>query len=345
MRHVQRVAALDVAGRSDVDVRDKHAVAETYARLPTAPPSRAPIATAFVATGALATLLAFVWIALAVRTPTRPTRPSMPLPSGAFFHGGTPASDDAIAAFLESELTQLVIETDADRRGSSEGAGRSRRVTELRDARVITYRGPGLATAWRALIDSLDAWVNVSSRDVAFRAAIRQLGRRAQDVSEQLAALGLGFYISADVITKGTSARAVLFSYRVEEVAFVRAGGDARRVLSLRRLDRLNLDLALLGRQGDELGDPVVLLDQIEDFATNRVMPVLEGETYRLGDGDWRRSSRVGRQLASDAADAIDRELRALPGRWSNRCCARTRAAWKSRPACVHVCRWQELSS
>jgi hypothetical protein len=106
----------------------------------------------------------------------------------------------------------------------------------------------------------------------------------------------------------------VLFSYRVEEVAFVRAGGDARRVLSLRRLDRLNLDLALLGRQGDELGDPVVLLDQIEDFATNRVMPVLEGETYRLGDGDWRRSSRVGRQLASDAADAIDRELRAALG-------------------------------
>ncbi len=33
-----------------------------------------------------------------------------------------------------------------------------------------------------------------------------------------------------------------------------------------------------------------------------------------------------------------------IPGRWSNRCCARTRVAWKSRPACVHVCRWQERS-
>jgi hypothetical protein len=106
----------------------------------------------------------------------------------------------------------------------------------------------------------------------------------------------------------------VVFSYRVEEVAFVRAGGEARRVLSLRRLDHLNLDLAMLGRQSDELGDPVVLLDQVDEYATGRVLPVLTGETYRLGEADWRRWSRDGRQLASDAADAIDRELRAALG-------------------------------
>ncbi len=315
MRHVQRVAALDVAGHTDVDVRDKRAVAETFARLPTAPPSRAPIATAFVATGVLVTVLLFVWLALAVRTPSRRMRPAVPLPTGAFFHGGTPATDEAIAAVLENELSQLVIETDEDRRGSSVGAAaRSRRVAELRDARVVTSRGPGLATAWHRLIDALDHWVDVSAHDVEFRASIRELSRRASDVSDQFAALGLGFHLSADVITKGTTARAVLFSYRVEDVAFVRAGGEARRVLSLRRLDRLNLDLAMLGRQNDELGDPVVLLDQVDEFAVNRVMPVLEGETYRLGDSDWRRSSQAGRQLASDAADAIDRELRTALG-------------------------------
>ncbi len=315
LRHVQRVAALDVAGLRDVDVRDRDAVAKTFRRLPTTPPSRAPIATAFVAAGALLTVLAFVWLVLSVRTPRRMERPPQPLPSGAFFHGGTPATDASIAAFLEEELTQLVIDTDGDRMGSStSGAARARRVAELRDARVITSRGPGLATAWRALIDELDRWVNVSTRDAAFRRATSALGRRAQDVSEQFAALGLGFYISADVMTQSTTARAVLFSYRVEDVSFVRAGGEARRVLSLRRLDHLNLELAMLGRQGDELGDPVVMLDQVDDFATGRVLPVLAGETYRLGDGDWRRSSQAGRLLASSAADAIDGELRAVLG-------------------------------
>ena len=59
-------------------------------------------------------------------------------------------------------------------------------------------------------------------------------------------------------------ARAAIFTFAVEEVAFVRAGGQPRRVLSLRRLDELNLRHTLLGRQGDEHGDPVVLLDQVD---------------------------------------------------------------------------------
>jgi len=241
------------------------------------------------------------------------------------FHGVGPANDDEISKFLETELTQFVIETDADRHGSSEGAPRAKRAKEIREARVIVSRGDGLATAWRALIDTLDRWVDISTRDAAFKPAVAELGRRALDVSEQFAALGLGYYISADVLKKGTSARAVIFSYRVEEVGFVRAGGDSKRVLSLRRIDQLNLDLALLGRTGDELGDPVVLLDQIDEFTANRVMPVLLGETYRLGDGDWRRTSRAGRVLASDAADAIDRELRAALGHVFYDLTARTR--------------------
>jgi hypothetical protein len=80
-------------------------------------------------------------------------------------------------------------------------------------------------------------------------------------------------------------------------------------VLSLRRLDKLNLELALLGRQGDELGDPVVMLNQVDDLVTDRVLPVLDGETYRLGDPTWRRGTESGRKLASAAADGVAREL------------------------------------
>jgi hypothetical protein len=311
LRHVQRVAALDVAGKLDVDIRDRRAVADTFARLPTEPPPRAPVATVLAITGAVAALAVLVWCAIAVRTPARVARRAVPLPAGAFIYGGRPAIDPAIDALLADELTALVIETDAARRGSHDGEGRVRRAQALRRASAISAYGPALTAAWRELLDSLDRWVDAPEHGPRYRTATRELGRRAQDVSEQFAAVGLGYYLSADVVEHGGSSRAVLFSYHVEDVAFVRAGGVAQRVLSLRRLDHLNLAFAMLGRQNEERGDPMVMLDEVDDFATERILPVLDGETYRLGDADWRRGSPAGRQLASDAADAIDRELRA----------------------------------
>ncbi len=314
MRHLQRVAALDVAGRIDADVHDRSAVARAYYELEPDAASTLPIATALASTAFALVMLLFVWVTITVRTPAGRTRPELPLVTGAYFHGGSPASDPELAAFLANELTALVIETDADRQRGRDGAVRKRRVAELRDAQVISARGHALASAWRQLIDALDRWVDISVDEKAFRPAIRELGRLAQNVSDQLAAIGLGYYISADVILRGSTARAVIFSYQVEDVAFVRAGGEPRRVLSLRRLDRLNLALALLGRQGDELGDPVVLLDQVDHLVIDRVLPVLEGETYRLGDPSWRTGSRAGRMLATHAATGIERELRAALG-------------------------------
>jgi hypothetical protein len=315
MRHLQRVAALDVARRVDVDVQDRSAVARAYYELEPDPiASTLPLATALATGTVMLVLMLFVWLTISVRTPAHVARPEVPMVTGAYFHGGEPRRDDELAAFLANELTALVIETDSDRQRGRDGAVRKRRVAELRDASVIASRGPGLAKAWRELIDALDRWVDVSVDERGFRTSIKELGRYAQNVSEQFAALGLGYYISADVILRGSIARAVIFSYQVEDVAFVRAGGDARRVLSLRRLDRLNLRLALLGRQGDELGDPVVLLDQIDNLVVDRVLPVLQGETYRLGDPNWRIGSPSGRLLAANAAMGIERELRAALG-------------------------------
>jgi hypothetical protein len=312
LRHVQRVAALDVAGKLDVDIRDRRAVADTFAQLPAEAPPRAPIATAAAATGLLAAVLLFIWYAVALRTPTRAARRPVAMPAGAYLTGGRPTTDAAIDKILVDDLTALVIETDAARRGSHAVTGRAQHVAVLR--RALATRGGGLAAAWAHMIDALDAWVDAPAQGPGYTSRARDLARSALEVSEQFAGLGLGYYISADILERGANARVVLFSYHVEDVAFVRAGGVARRVLSLRRLDHLDLELSLLGRQNVDRGDPVVMLDQVDDFATDRILPVLDGETYRLGEADWRRSSRDGRQLASDAADAIDRELRAALG-------------------------------
>jgi hypothetical protein len=316
VRHIHRVAALNLAKRYEVDVQNRDDVAAAYATLRPAPPQRVPVATIVASSTLAVVVLLLVWLAVTIRTPARPARPIPPLVTGAFFHGGVPSRDDHLEKYVTTELTELVIETDADRHGSSEGAPRAKHHAELRSSPVIAEHGPGLANAWRAMLDSLAKWTELPSRTgtEAFRAAERDLGRRAQDVSEQFAALGLGIYIQADVMIERGSAHAALFVFAVEDVAFVRAGGQARRVLSLRRLDELNLRHALLGRQGDELGDPVVLLDQIDEFVNDRVMPTLQGLGYPLGDDEWRTapSASSGRLLSYRAGEAIRGELEAV---------------------------------
>jgi hypothetical protein len=64
-------------------------------------------------------------------------------------------------------------------------------------------------------------------------------------------------------------------SYRVEEVVFVKAGDQPRRVLGLRRLDQLNMTHSELGLDSTELGDPVLLLDQIDKHVPISTLPVL----------------------------------------------------------------------
>jgi len=75
-------------------------------------------------------------------------------------------------------------------------------------------------------------------------------------------------------------------------------------VLELRRLDRLDAERTLLGMQSELLGDPVVLLDQIEDFVSDRLAPVLAGSGYALGD-----DTASVRRLGAAAGAAVRAEL------------------------------------
>jgi hypothetical protein len=221
-----------------------------------------------------------------MRAAPRRTRPASVLGVGAYFHGGAPARDPALETFLVDNLTELLIETDADRMGSLDGAPRARRVSELRNAKEIAAYGPGLAAAWRELMDSLDRWAKIQVGGARVRAAVDELGVKAQAVSNEFARLGLGYYLQADALLEHR-AHAVVFVYRVEDVTFVHVGGERRRVLGLRRLDKINLDLAMLGRQSDESPDPVVLLDRIDHFIDAKVEPLIAedaGAGFEIAD-------------------------------------------------------------
>ena len=311
MRHVQRVAALTLVGQVEVDATRREDVTDAYAKLPPARTPAAPIATILACTGALAAVVLLVLAVIAIRTPAshRHTRGAVPLPGGAYFIGGAPRRDPALEHLFATDLAELVVQTDSARHGAStEDRVRAKYLAELRGSPVIAAHGQGLVGAWTGLLDALDGWVDAPTRTRGYKGAEERLRAAAQDISDQLAALGLAYHLEADVLTDRGAAHGAVFTYIVQDVVYVRAGGEPRRVLSLRRLDQLNVMHSVLGMQTETLGDPVVLLDQIDGFVSERLEPVLFRGEYYVGDDAFVRTT-TGRDLAFAAGSAIGREL------------------------------------
>lgn len=225
---------------------------------------------------------AFAFAGIALHPSSHRSRPARPAVTGAYFRGGVPAYDAKLEHVLGEELADLVIEADEARRSSA----------PLHHHPVLATSSEDLAEAWQALLGALDRWAHYDESEADLRA-------RAHAVSDQFAALGLGYYLRAAVIADNGVKHATVFAYRVERVTFVSIAGEAHRVLELRRLDRINVKHAVLGMQSDDLGDPVVLLDEVDGFIASHVAPVLAGGGYPFDD----------RQLAMAAGDAVRREL------------------------------------
>ena len=309
IRHRLRAAALIVQRRTDCDLGDRGAVAAAYAELVAPPPARTPIVTVVAALTALVLMTALGTAAVRIVT-THPetsfTRPPPPPPVGVFRDGGVPLRDPAIEQVLASALPALVAHKVTDE------AGRRREVAALREPLAIAAHGPRLAAAWREMIEAIDAWMDLDSTDASYRTASEELRARIEVVSDQLAAVELGYYLDPEILAEHSRRRAGIYAYRIEQVAFVSANAKRVRVLDVRRLDHLGDDLAVLGMTTEELHDSIVVLDQIDAKVRTQLLPVLAGAPYWLGDDVWARTR--GRGIAVAAGDAIRRELRVVLG-------------------------------
>jgi hypothetical protein len=316
VRHIQQIAALAIAKVPVDEVRDRERVAAAYRTLPPVRRPRLPIATLAASTLMLAmatTVALYVWT-----LPDAPkrayARPMPPPAAGAYKDGGVPLSDPPIEKLFIDELTALVIESDRDRQSGGLDKDRKAHSIALIGSPAIAKHGPALVKAWAEMLAMLDRWVHVPQSSREFRDIARQFRHTVRAVSDQLAAAGIGYYLEGDVLTRSSgAANALIYTYRVEEVVFVKAGDQPRRVLSLRRLDRLNLTHTLLGMQSNELGDPVLLLDQIDEHVATHVLPVLAPDApYELSNETYQRHG--GAVIAKIAGDAVRRELAAAFG-------------------------------
>jgi hypothetical protein len=243
-------------------------------------------------------------------------RPLPPPSAAAFRDGGVPLRDPALDALLGDRLTGLVVEAGRARGAGEPGAPLASQlvaplVAPLRGAAAIAAHGDGLARAWN---DALDAFVGAAA------AAQRpggpsqrdrdQLREAVRELSQRFAEVGLGYFLEG----RFKSGFAYLQAYRVEQVVFVLAGGKPRRVLSLRRLDRLNTAYAALGLHSEGIGDPLLMLERIDENVASDVLPALAKDApYPLADRSW-LATAAGKSLAAKAGGAIRRELGAALG-------------------------------
>jgi hypothetical protein len=306
--HVQRVAALAIARVAVADPGDPVAVTAAYAALPIATPPRLPW---WSIIGALAALAIIGGVAAFIATRPGPpprsyVRPMAPPSAVAFRDGGTPLHEPALDRVFGDQLTALVVAAGQARDG---GGAIDKLIAAMREPPALAARGEA-AAAWRELLNAYQQALVLAQGGGGDGRASSELREAARVATAKLADAGLGYFFEGRL----RDGYPLLQAYKVEEVGFVVTDGARRRVLSLRRLDRLNTSYALLGMQSDELGDPVVLLDQIEDHVATELLPVLApGAPDRLGDAAW-LASEEGKALSATVGAVVAGELRAALG-------------------------------
>jgi hypothetical protein len=322
--HCMKLASLRLTGARPAAAHEREHVATAYAALPRLTIKRGlPWVTGLMAVLALAVVGIGGWYAQQPSSGGPRSRlppPAMSTPvAGAFVNGGVPLVDEKLALVLRERLPKLVIATDrvaAARHDEQALVARAALAAELRAEPWFATHGDAIKTAWVDVLSALDAWATVPDPDQAkTRELIDDVIRYARALSDQFAALGLGYYVEGDGFGGGNATHAVLYSYRVEQVVFVDVATRGRRVLSLRRIDKLNLQRALLGMESATLGDPMVLLDQIDEHVVTQVLPTLVPDAYYdLGDEDWQTAADQDGAVRGPAGHAVRAEMLAALG-------------------------------
>jgi hypothetical protein len=306
-RHVMQVAALTLAKRG-VAAGDVDGAATAYARLPKRAMPRLPLAT-------LATLLvaasliagSIFYVTRALEKPSRTFVRDLPPPSAdAFDKGGVPLRDAALDRLLSQRLTDLVV--DGGRARNDRDNNLDARLKALRAPDPILAHGVALTKAWDQMLAVFAASVEAGRGKLTSRQR-DELEEAVRDVTRELHAQGLGYVLEG----RFKAGYPYIQAYKIEEIVFVKTADAPRRVLSVRRLDRLSTAYAALGMH-DEDKDPVLHLERIDENVASDVMPVLaEGAAYPLGDREWLLTD-PGKPLAAKVGEVVRREYEAALG-------------------------------
>jgi hypothetical protein len=306
--HVMRLAALATAKQPVGNVADVPAVEAAYAQLATPAMPKLPLVTLLTVLFTAATIAgATLYVLAALEKPSRTyVRKLPPASKDAFAKGGVPLRDAAIDKLLTEELTKLVVQGGRARDGFDTNIDKL--IQSLRGPKALAAHGPSLTPAWDAMLDVFARSIEAAKGELTQRHR-DELEEAVRDVTSALNTAGLGYFLEG----RFKSGYPYVQAYKVEEIVLVTTNGAPRRVLSLRRLDRLNTAYAALGMH-DEDRDPVLHLERIDENVASTVMPVLaDAATFPLGDREW-MATETGKALAAKIGAVVRAEYRAALG-------------------------------
>ncbi|HEY5944999.1 MAG TPA: hypothetical protein VIV40_05880, partial [Kofleriaceae bacterium] len=305
--HVMRIAALRLAARQ-TDVANPDAVSAAYAQLAKPRMPRLPLVTiaSVLMLGALVAGGVF-YVQRSLEKPSRTYARKLPPPSAdAFKQGGVPLRDAALDKLLTEKLTELVVQGGRARDGSMNSLDSV--LGALHAPAALLAHGVPATKAWDRMLDTFDRSVQAARGEVTQRQR-DDLAEAVRDLTGELQAKGLGYFLEG----RFRGAYPYVQAYRVEEVVYVTTAGAPRRVLSLRRLDKLNTAYAVLGMHEEDL-DPVLHLERIDENVATDVLPVLaDGVSYPVGDREWLIAD-PGKALAAKVGAVVRAEYKAALG-------------------------------
>jgi hypothetical protein len=243
-------------------------------------------------------------------------RPAPP-PSGAFALGGVPSTQESVIyETLTEAVPSYIIALDRVQRlkNSTDKSAVDSWAKELSISREKI-----LSTAMKLALGE-NGFTRLRGVLVAAEEVSRaESGKASEDIerfmgsvgalNDELAALGVGYFIDSDVISSSSGYFAVLYSFIIENIDLFSIEGNTIRALMLRRIDNLNISQALLGFTRPQLRDALSLRDQVDELLVSYVLPGLDpGALISLVDEETEATAPAWQELAERRAAQLIRE-------------------------------------
>lgn len=141
--------------------------------------------------------------------------------------------------------------------------------------------------------------------------------KESTSLNQALQSRGLPYFIDADILvgTQGRAHMPMLFSFYIEREATLTGENQRVRVISVHRLDRLNIGQAFLGYTRPRTSAALVLLHEIESQLVQYVLPALADveEPLLLDTDSIDRGKMWQRELHQRSTEIVKNELASMP--------------------------------
>ncbi len=304
--HVHRLAFLEVLGEGDGTL-DPATSAERFAAHPAPPEPGHGTPTAVLVVAALGTLLCLGAAGWWLTRPPPDLRETLVERNDAWTAGGRPpAGAPEVTEFFARSLPEWVVLLDHLRATRATGEEPAEALARVDDGSARLVR-EATAVADADFASFVHA-VLVQARDLvaADQAPASDSHVRSVDaLNAAIAERGWGYYVDAEVLTNRQGRNRVHFStFRVERVRFYRSGAERVRVLTLTRLDDLNVGRSVLGFTREQVRDALVLQERVERHMVDYILPSLGADARMpLLDDAAPPMEAIERAAATDARE------------------------------------------